>query len=63
MKEMKFIVRSDELIVCNDSILPITNIDTKLILRFKTIGDAMRKAIQINNKLKNNKFKVYSIFE
>lgn len=63
MKEMKFIVRSDELIVCNDSILPITNIDTKLISRFKTIGDAMRKAIQINNKLKNNKFKVYSIFE
>lgn len=63
MKEMKFIVRSDELIICNNSILPITNTDTKLVTRFKTIGEAMKKAIQVNNKLKSNKFKVYSIFE
>lgn len=59
MKEMKFIVRSNELIVCKDNIQPTKNA-TNIVL-FDTIGEAMRKAIQVNKKLGKHSFKIYSI--
>ena len=53
-----YIVRSNELILCKNCILPTSsnNLDIQF---FNTIGEAFKKAIEVNKKLGTNQFKAY----
>lgn len=54
-----YIVRSNELILCKNCILPTSsnNLDIQF---FNTIGEAFKKAIEVNKQLGANQFKVYA---